>query len=219
MKKREIIIFTIIFSIISIVIILLSYFGIIRYLQIRNKNNSDNYIENYNKLEKHEGVKGKVIISVSTTPERIYKIRPMVNSILDQTVKVDELFLIIYQKNNYDIPPYLKNVFRIFPFSKDYGKANKIIPLLFKEKESDTTIIGLDDNVIYGKDFIQILLEERDKNPDTVLIDTKRTTILIKPEYYGCDILKRDRDNYDEKWLLDNTNNSKIINYTENYTF
>ena len=99
------------------------------------------------------------------------------------------------------------------------GKGNKIIPILFKEKECDTTIIAIDDNVIYGKDFIQTLLEERDKNPNTVLIDNNNTSLLLKPENYGCEILKRDRDKYDEKWFLDNTKSTKVIKYGENYKF
>jgi hypothetical protein len=217
MNKRKIIIITMISTIVSLLIILLTYFGIIRYAHIRMHTSSDKQIENYSKLDKHEG-EGKIIISTSTTPDRIDKMRPMVNSILDQTVKVDEIYLIIQQDKKYNVPEYMRKVFRIFPFGKDYGKeGNKIIPILFKEKECNTTIIALNDNVVYGKDFIQTMLEERDKNPGVVLIDSKNTSLLIRPEYYGCEILKRDRDTYDEKWFLENTKNSKIINYNENY--
>jgi len=218
MGKRKIIIFTIISTIFSLVIILLTYFGIMRYIQLKLQNNSDKYIENYNKLDTYK-TEGKVIISISTTPDRIHKIRPMINSILDQTIKVDQFILILEKDKKYDIPDYLKKIFKIFYSAKNYGKGNKIIPLLFIEKECDTTLIALDDNVVYGKDFIERMLEERDKNPDTLIIDNKKTSILLKPEYYGCEILKRDRDTYDEKWFLDNKKNNKIINYNENYKF
>ena len=141
----------------------------------------------------------------------------MINSILDQTVRVDKIILIVKDENK--VPSYLRKIAIIFPFEKDYGRGNKLIPLLFKEKECDTTIIALDDNVIYGKDFIEKMLEERDKNPETVLVDSKKTSILIKPEYYGCEVLKRDRKRYDEKWFLENAKKSKIVNYKENYRF
>ncbi len=218
MEKRKLIVITIISTIISLVIILLTYFGIIRYVTLKYQTSSDSYIEKYSKLNKHK-IKGKVIISTATTPERINKIRPMINSILDQTLKVDEIALILQEDKKYNIPPYIKNIVKIYPSGKDYGKGTKIIPILFTEKECDTTIIALDDNVIYGKDFIQILLEERDKNPNTVLIDKNKTSLLLKPENYGCEILKRDRDKYDEKWFLDNTKNTRVINYNENYKF
>jgi hypothetical protein len=218
MEKRTLIILTIISTIVSLAIIFLTYFGISRYITLKYQTNSDKYIQNYSKLNNHKN-KDKVIISTTTTPERISKIRPMINSILDQTVKVNEIALIIQEDKKYDIPPYLKNIVKIYPSGKDYGKGTKIIPILFKEKECDTTIIALDDNVIYGKDFIQTLLEERDKNPDTVLIDNKKISLLFKPENYGCELLKRDRDNYDEKWFLDNTKNTKVITYNENYSF
>ena len=220
MKKRTIIILTTISIIISLGIILLTYFGIDRYtlLQIHKNNEklTQKYIENYSKLEKHK-IKDKVIISTYTTPERINKIRPMINSILDQTVKVDEIGIVIQEDKKYIFPDYLNKIVKFFPAGKDYGKGNKIIPILFKEKECNTTIIALDDNIIYGKDFIQTLLEERDKNPGFVIVDNNHTCLLFKPENYGCEILKRDRDIYDEKWFLENTKNSKIINYYENY--
>ena len=82
-------------------------------------------------------------------------------------------------------------------------KVNSIIPLLLKEKECDTIIIGLDNNVVYGKDFLELLLDESEKNQDSVIADNNKYAILLKPEHYGCEILERDQEKYDEKWFLD----------------
>ena len=51
---------------------------------------SENYINNYKNLKK---IKNNVILSFTTTPEKIEKIRPMLNSILDQTIRVDKIVL------------------------------------------------------------------------------------------------------------------------------
>ena len=93
----------------------------------------------------------------------------------------------------YKLPEYLSKIVNVIQKSKNYGKGNNIIPMLLKEKECDTIIIGINDNVIYGKDFLEILLDENKKNPDAVIIDKKNNSILFKPEHYGCNILDREK--------------------------
>jgi DNA-directed RNA polymerase subunit F len=219
MNKRTIIILTVISTIFSLVYILANYFGYIRYFSIIHQNNSDKLIENYSKLEMHKA-KQKVVLSISVKPGELEKIRPLINSILDQTVRVDQIALIM--NNNDDInklPEYLRKIVVVFPSGKDYGKGNNIVPLLLKEKESDTIIIGLYNNVVYGKDFLEVLLDESNKNPDAVILDHKKYSILLKPEHYGCEILKRDQEKYDEEWFLANTKRYNILNYGENYKY
>ena len=80
-------------------------------------------------------------------------------------------------------------------------------------------IIGLDNNVVYGKDFLELLLDESEKNQDSVIADNNKYAILLKPEHYGCEILERDQEKYDEKWFLDNTMKHKILNYGENFKY
>ena len=59
----------------------------------------------------------------------------------------------------YDIPKYIKDIANIFPAGKNYGKGTKIIPMLLREKECGTIIIALDENRVYGQDFIYSLIE------------------------------------------------------------
>lgn len=216
-SRRTGIILVIIFSVLTLVYILLSYFGILRYISL-SMNNSDNYIQNYSNLRK--GGKNRVVISFTTTPEYIKHIRPMLNSILDQTVKVDQIALIVpynYQGQKYNIPDYIKKIVNIFPAGKDYGEGTKIIPILFREKECDTIIIALSDKYVYGKTFIETIIEEVENNPKTVLVDNKNTTITLRPEYFGCDVINRDKDKFDQAWFLDKAKKSKVIYYGENY--
>lgn len=219
MNKRTIIIITIISTVFSLIYILAQYFGWTRYLGIRMSTNSDKLIENYSKLQYHEP-KRKVIVALHTKQNDIEKIRPLINSILDQTIKVDQIVLIMENKEN-KLPTYLTNIVNICPSGRDYGncKGNCIVPLLLKEKESDTIIIGLDNGVVYGKDFLEILLDESHKNPNSVIMDNNKYAILLKPEHYGYEILQRDQENYDEKWFIDNTKNHKVINYGENFKY
>ena len=217
MNKRTIIILTIISTVFSLVYILAVYFGWTRYLGIRMSTNSDKLTENYSKLEYHEP-KHKVIVSLYAKQDDIDRIRPVINSILDQTIKVDQIALIMENKE-INLPEYLTKIVNVFPTGREYGKGNCIVPLLLKEKECDTIIIGLDNDVVYGKDFLEILLDESDKNQDCVIMDNNKYAILLKPEHYGCEILQRDQEKYDEKWFLDNTKKHKIINYGENFKY
>jgi hypothetical protein len=218
MEKRKVIIITIISTILSLVMILFSYFGITRYLSLHVKS-SESFINEYSKLPK--AGKERVVISFTTTPDKVKKLKPMINSILDQTVKVDTIALVIpykYKGKNYDIPKYIKDVANIFPAGKDYGDGTKLIPMLFREMECNTTIIALDDNIVYGQDFIYTMIEESKKNPNSVLVDKKGTAILVKPEHFGCDVINREKENFDDKWFLSRSKGNKIVHYGENYS-
>lgn len=219
MNKRTIIFLTIISSVISLFYTFAVYFGLIRFLGILMLTSSDKLIENYSNLEYHKPKK-KVIVSLSAKKDDIDRFRPVINSILDQTIKVDQIALIM-GNNEVELPEYLTNIVNVFPSGRDYGKCkgNCIVPLLLKEKERDTIIIGLDNDVVYGKDFLEILLDEINQNEDSIIMDDNKYAILLKPEHYGCEILQRDQEKYDEKWFLANTKKYKIINYRENFKY
>ena len=73
------------------------------------------------------------------------------------------------------------------------------------------------DNVVYGQDFVFTMIEELKKNPGVVLIDKKGDVMLVKPEYFGCDVINREKEDFDNNWFLDKSKNNKIIEYNENY--
>ena len=214
MNKKTVIIITILSTILSIIFILSSYYGIDRYLSLHMKS-CENFINKYSYLPKAST--NRVVISFSTTPEKINKIKPMINSILDQTVKVDAIYMVLLADKNYNTPKYITNVATVVLAGKDYGGGTKIIPILLKEKECDTTIIAMNDNVVYGQDFVFTMIEELKKNPGVVLIDKKGDVMLVKPEYFGCDVINREKEDFDNNWFLDKSKNNKIIEYNENY--
>ena len=214
MNKKTVIIITILSTILSIIFILSSYYGIDRYLSLHMKS-CENFINKYSYLPKAST--NRVVISFSTTPEKINKIKPMINSILDQTVKVDAIYMVLLADKNYNTPRYITNVATVVLAGKDYGGGTKIIPILLKEKECDTIIIALNDNVVYGQDFIFTMIEESNKNPGTVLLDKKGDVMLVKPEYFGCDVINRDKESFDNDWFINQSKHNKVIDYNENY--
>ena len=218
MSKQNIIITMLIIStILSLLATFFSYFGITRYLSCHIKN-SKQFIENYTKLPKAS--EGRVVISFSVNPNKINKLKPFINSIIDQTVKVNLIAMIIPDDGrsiDYVIPNYIKNVAAIFHSGRGYGKGTKIIPMLLREKECDTTIISLNENVVYGQDFIYSLLEESKKHPNSILIDKKHNFMLVKPEHFGCDVIDRKQSTLNDDWFLQKSLNNRVFNYRENY--
>ena len=214
MKKKTIIIFTIISTLLSLAMIVFSYFGIIRYLSLHVYHKK--LLENYSKLP--ESSEKKIIVSFAARPEDFDKLKPMLYSILDQTVKVDQIAAVVPLEDEKNVPEYITKIANIFPAGKDYGDTMALIPILLKEKECDTIIISLDHNTIYGKDFLETMIDEASKNEGTVLTDSKKKCLLLKPEYYGPEILENPKIKYDTNWFINKAKKTKIINYIENYT-
>jgi hypothetical protein len=214
MKKKTMIIWILVGTILSLAMILLSYFGIIRYLTL-HISNSDKFIEGYSNLR--NAADGRIIVSFAAQSMDFDKLEPMFNSLLDQTVKVDQICIVVPMSNIDDIPGYIRKVANVFPAGKDYGQGTALIPILLKEKECDTIIIALENNVVYGKDFIETMVDASKAHPGTVLTDTKKKALLIKPEYYGCEILDSNQDKYDHSWFIKQAKKAKVVDYTENF--
>lgn len=203
--------------ILSFLLTLIYYLGFIRYI-ILYINPLEKYIDNYKNLDKAIKDK-KVVISLTTTPEQINKMEIMLKSILNQTVKVDQIVLNIpelYKGKEYKIPEKYKNILNIFTSGRDYGIAGtKLIPTLLREPDSDTIILLLDDNIVYGEDFIETIINDSVSNKEKCIYTNN--SILVKPGFFDTSILNRD-GNINNNFILENIKVGKIkINYFENY--
>ena len=101
----------------------------------------------------------KVIVSFTTSPERISKIKPMMDSILNQTRKPDYFLLNIPKifprtQRSYDIPDFIKDNddITVNVIERDFGPATKVIPTIQFIKDnnidiSETRIIYVDDDI------------------------------------------------------------------------
>jgi hypothetical protein len=111
----------------------------------------------------------KIIVSFTTSPTRINKCGPMINSILDQTRKPD-LFLLNIPKEfartgeSYVVPKYIRKSLTVNQIATDYGPATKILPAVMYLRTGEhastydpdnTRIIYLDDDIAYPKRMIE----------------------------------------------------------------
>lgn len=115
----------------------------------------------------------RVVVSLTTIPDRIKKILPTLKSLTDQTMKPTQINLTvprfsIRENKEYQIPEKLKNYpdLNILNCEKDWGPITKLIPTLQAEKEqSDTIIIIVDDDNIYPRNLVKSLVDESLKSP------------------------------------------------------
>lgn len=208
---------TIIMTILSLLFIILTYFGITRYITLQLQS-PDTYIENYHKLPKSDAKKVNIIIYSDS--KNINRLKPMINSILDQTIRVDRIFLVTTDITSDKLPEYLKKIVTILPAAKKYGGefANSLIPMLLNEKNADITIVTLKNNMVYGKDFIETIINMSEKMPKTAILDNKNNALVVKPNYYDPNIFDRNKDIYLDTWFTENIP-SHYLKYSENYKY
>jgi hypothetical protein len=116
----------------------------------------------------------RIVGSMTTIPERISKIKKVIQSILNQTRKLDLLYLnipYISKKGlKYKIPYYLQDKEYIkINRCEDYGPITKLLPTLDVETDPETYIITFDDDRLVHKDVVKIIERKIKKYPDAVL--------------------------------------------------
>ena len=107
----------------------------------------------------------KYIVSFTTSPSRIKKIKPMLDSILNQTKKPDLIILNLPKifhrtKETYIIPEFVSKSVFVNIIDIDYGPATKIVPAIkYLNDENydkeETRIIYVDDDVRYPDKMIE----------------------------------------------------------------
>jgi len=110
----------------------------------------------------------RTVVSFTTIPSRIARIKPMVESILAQTHKPDRFVLWLplsceKERAGYNVPDdlsqwMLANEVEVTNCGSDWGSATKLIPTLFSENESETALITVDDDVVYESHMIEELV-------------------------------------------------------------
>ena len=205
--KKEWIIFSVLWSFLSLIFSFLLYFGIIRYLNLYIYK-PKSYLKKYFDLEK--ACNKKVVINLSiTNPD---KLKPVINSLLDQTVRVDEICINTDKK----LPDYikdLKNIVRI------YQTQYCTKPCIMRENEDNTIIIFINDDKIYGKDFIQDSIDQytKEKIAGCILKISDNGEILTDTSIFNTDILdKCMKDDLNIKEYIQNKS-TKNLKYSENY--
>ena len=222
MKKKKIIIISIISAIFSVVYLLLNYFGLIRYINIYLYS-TESYQKNYKNLDKIG--KYKTIISLTTTPKQMSKLSHVIKSLLDQTVRVDLISINVPNGDQYNLPIDLVKSVLLSRCDEDKGLLNCLLPSILKENESTTRIITLGAGTIYGKDFIETLMDESEKHQDKIIYSNTNDNIdltkgvVFYTNFFNIDFLDIPHKTDGNKLINDYFRNfpKKRINYSENY--
>ena len=118
----------------------------------------------------------EIIISLTTSPKRLPKIKPVIDSIMNQSLLPDKIILnlpYIFKRFNTtfdNIPTFITdNPKIIINRCEDIGPITKILPTIPLVKNMDSIIISIDDDIIYLNNFIELLVNKAQTNPDCVI--------------------------------------------------
>lgn len=113
----------------------------------------------------------RLVVSLTTIPQRASRIVPVLRSLLDQSCPADRIMLAwpahsLRTNTPYPDPPALPLGVELLP-CEDLGPATKLLAALSVEPEA--AIVVVDDDVIYPKNFIETLLVGHRAEPNVAL--------------------------------------------------
>jgi len=116
--------------------------------------------------------KEEIIISLTTYSKRIYDVHLVIESLFNQTFKANKIILWLAENefNIHNIPSILSKMQDrglIINFYADLRSYKKMIPTLLYY--SGSTIITVDDDVIYPRDLIERFIKGHIENPNMIL--------------------------------------------------
>lgn len=102
-----------------------------------------------------QGVRPRVVVSLTTLPSRIGGVVETIDSLLQQTLQPDAIYLNVpsaserFKEESYVIPPHLSKLDKVrVRRTEDYGPVTKLIPTLDEERDPNTLIITVDDDMM-----------------------------------------------------------------------
>src|SRR6266446_831658 len=121
----------------------------------------------------------RVIVSLSTVPDRINNLRPTLRSLLKQTRPPDEIVLAIpefsvRERRPYVVPKYISRLprVRVLRCREDWGPATKFIAAIQDELAAgreNTLIMVVDDDRLYPRDALETYLYYSEQLPNAAL--------------------------------------------------
>ncbi|HSX20395.1 MAG TPA: glycosyltransferase [Gammaproteobacteria bacterium] len=117
----------------------------------------------------------RIVISLTTTPHRIDKLKNTLDSLLAQSIQVDQLYLNIpYHFKRDNIPYVVPNWLEKYPGItinrvEDFGPITKLLSTLQYETDPNTIIITVDDDVWYPRHVVRDLVHYALQHPDVVV--------------------------------------------------
>jgi cellulose synthase/poly-beta-1,6-N-acetylglucosamine synthase-like glycosyltransferase len=164
---------------ISVVLVILGALGIRRLLPRNRKRREQVRFIRETLAANHTFDNRRVIVSLSTVPDRINKLRPTIRSLLKQTRPPDEIVLAIpefsvRERRPYVVPKYISRLprVRILRCREDWGPATKFIAAVRDELAAarpNTLIMVVDDDRVYPRDALETYLHYSEQLPDAAL--------------------------------------------------
>ncbi|MEB3701588.1 Glycosyltransferase family protein [Candidatus Bealeia paramacronuclearis] len=130
-----------------------------------------------------------VVVSVTSHPPRIETTWLSIFSILRQDVKADHIILYLAEEDfpHKKLPKSLvflqKKGLEIRYSKTNYKVATKLIPAL--QDFPDATIVTADDDRIYRKDWLKVLLKQHKKHPQDIISPSARKYMFVEGNTYG----------------------------------
>lgn len=119
----------------------------------------------------------RIVVTLTTSPKRLSKIKQVIDSIMTQTVLPDIIYL--------NIPKVFKRTGEVFDGTlpsfitmnhlidinvcEDIGPATKVLPVLELESDPETCIVSIDDDFRYDSTMINTLIGYSMVFPDMVI--------------------------------------------------
>ncbi len=215
MKKSTMIWISIISTIFTLCYTIGAYYGYNRNIYLRYTD-GNSLIKSYAALDKAN--KNRIVVSmyVDCKFTKLEEIKPVILSLMDQTVRVDEIALAVSNLEN--TPEFITQTCLVYEISDKYGNNGNLIPCLIRERDANTKIILLSSKIVYGADFIEMMVEESNTYPNTIIISDK--TVLLEPDFIDPKIMNGDYECNDCDCIKDNAVVSisyPKIPYVENY--
>ena len=164
---------------ISVVLVILGALGIKRLLPRHRKRRRQVRFIRQTLAANRKFDNRRVIVSLSTVPDRINNLRPTIQSILKQTRPPDEIVLAIpefsiREQRPYVVPEYLLRLprVRVLRCREDWGPATKFIGAIQDELAAgreNTLIMVVDDDRLYPRDALETYLFYSEQLPNAAL--------------------------------------------------
>lgn len=215
--KRGFIILSLIISFLSLVYLTLSYYGMIRYYKLHG--NTD-YYKFFSKLPSLKDE--RIVVSFSVKKEdELSNLLPFLNSILHQSVRVNEIAMNLPYSLQSKIPDNIKKIVSVYGYSKDYEKCSSFIPTILREPDSNTKIIIVSPDIVYDYNFIVDIVDYSNEYKNNIIVAQKGEEygVLVKPSFFDTKISEYNRENKScLEWCgICSKNKIKFVSLENNY--
>lgn len=116
----------------------------------------------------------RVICSITTMPDKYFKVVKTLESLHRQTHKLDAIYLGVPEQSRrlgIKYPPIPEEIAKLCTVVRctDYGPITKIVAGLLQENDPETVIITFDDDMIYPETLVETLVKHHKSYPNSAI--------------------------------------------------